>query len=364
MTPVRRAIAITLTDEERTTLTTWSRSRTVAARLVTRAKIVLRAAAGMENRRIGEELGVNRATVKLWRDRFAALRLVGLEQDRGGRGRKPTKRRRWSRTIVETTLHSKPKNATHWSARLLADHLGIDKSMVQRVWEAHELAPHRVRTFKLSRDKRFIEKLVDVVGLYLRPPENALVLSVDEKSQIQALDRTQPGLPLRKGRCGTMTHDYKRNGTTTLFAALEMASGKLIGTCMKRHRHQEWLKFLRLIDQQTPAHLDLHLIADNYSTHKSPKVKAWLAKHPRFHMHFVPTSSSWLNMVERWFRNITTQRIRRGSFQNVELLEKAIADYIIAHNHNPKPFVWTADLKDILPKLVRAHQALDKIRNQ
>lgn len=361
---MRRAIAITLTDDERATLTTWSRSRTVAVRLVTRARIVLLAAAGSENRQIAEELGVNRATVKTWRDRFAAMRLPGLEQDRSGRGRKPTKRRRWSRTIVETTLHAPPKNATHWSTRTLADHLGIDKSMVHRVWEAHELAPHRVRTFKLSRDRRFVEKLVDVVGLYLRPPENALVLSVDEKSQIQALDRTQPGLPLKKGRCGTMTHDYKRNGTTTLFAALEMASGKLIGTCMKRHRHQEWLKFLKLIDQQTPTHLDLHLIADNYSTHKHPRVKSWLAKHPRFHMHFVPTSSSWLNMVERWFRNITTQRIRRGSFRNVELLEKAIADYITAHNHDPKPFVWTADLKDILPKIVRAHQALDKMRYQ
>jgi len=361
---VRRAIAITLTDDERATLTTWSRSRTVAARLVTRARIVLLAASGSENRQIAEELGVNRATVKTWRDRFATMRLPGLERDRGGRGRKPTKRRRWSRTIVETTLHTPPENATHWSTRLLADHLGIDKSMVQRVWEAHELAPHRVRTFKLSRDQRFIEKLVDVVGLYLRPPENALVLSVDEKSQIQALDRTQPGLPLKKGRCGTMTHDYKRNGTTTLFAALEMASGKLIGTCMKRHRHQEWLKFLKLIDQQTPSHLELHLIADNYSTHKHPKVKAWLARRPRFHMHFVPTSSSWLNLVERWFRNITTQRIRRGSFRNVEVLEKAIHDYIAVHNRDPKPFVWTADLKDILPKIVRAHQALDKIRYQ
>ncbi len=361
---MRQAIPITLTDEEGATLSTWARSRTAPARLVTRARIVLLAASGLENQAIAQKLELNRITVRLWRRRFAATRLSGIEQDRSGRGRKATKRRRWSRTIVETTLHTHPQNATHWSTRTLAEHLGVDKSMVQRVWQAHELAPHRVRTFKLSRDKRFIEKLVDVVGLYLHPPENALVLSVDEKSQIQALDRTQPGLPLKKGRCGTMTHDYKRNGTTTLFAALEMATGRLIGTCMKRHRHQEWLKFLKLIDQQTPAHLDLHLIADNYSTHKSPQVKAWLAKHPRFHMHFVPTSSSWLNMVERWFRNITTQRIRRGSFGNVQVLEKAIEDYIAAHNHNPKPFVWTADLKDILPKLVRAHQALDTARNQ
>lgn len=361
---MRRAISIVLTEEEQNTLTTWARSRTAAARLVTRAKIVLSAAAGKQNRQIAEELGVDRATVKLWRNRFAAMRLPGIEQDRPGRGRKPTKRRRWSRTLVETTLHTQPPNATAWSTRTLAKRLRIDKSMVQRVWEAHELAPHRVRTFKLSRDKRFVEKLVDVVGLYLRPPDNALVLSVDEKSQIQALDRTQPGLPLKRGRCGTMTHDYKRNGTPTLFAALEMASGKLIGTCMKRHRHQEWLTFLKLIDQQTPAHLDLHLIADNYSTHKHPRVQSWLARHGRFHMHFVPTSSSWLNLVERWFRNITTQRLRRGSFRSVEHLEQAIADYITAHNHNPKPFVWTADLNDLLPKIVRAHQALDKIRNQ
>jgi transposase len=364
MTPVRRAIPIQLTDQEQATLTTLSRSRTSAARCVTRAKIVLFAAAGGENEQIAEELGLNRATVAKWRKRFATERLPGIEQERPGRGRKATKRKHWSRTIVEVTLHIKPKNATHWSVRTLAEHLGVDKSMVHRVWQTHELAPHRIRTFKLSKDKRFIEKLVDVVGLYLRPPENAIVLSVDEKSQIQALDRTQPGLPLKKGRCGTMTHDYKRHGTTTLFAALEMANGKLIGKCMKRHRHQEWLKFLRLIDQQTATHLDLHLIADNYSTHKHPKVKAWLNKHPRFHMHFVPTSSSWLNMVERWFRDITTKRIRRDSFRSVEALEQAIDDYIAAHNHDPKPFVWTADLKDLLPKIVRAHQSLDMVKNQ
>lgn len=361
---MRRAICIQLTDQEKSALTTLSRSRTAPARSVIRAKIVLLAAAGGENHEIADELELNRTTVAKWRTRFAAQRLPGIERERPGRGRRATKRKHWSRTIVEVTLHTKPKNATHWSVRSLAEHLGVDKSMVHRVWQAHELAPHRVRTFKLSKDKRFVEKLVDVVGLYLRPPENAIVLSVDEKSQIQALDRTQPGLPLKKGRCGTMTHDYKRHGTTTLFAALEMASGKLIGRCMKRHRHQEWLKFLKLIDEQTPTHLDLHLIADNYSTHKHPKVKAWLAKHPRFHMHFVPTSSSWLNMVERWFREITTKRIRRESFRSVEALEQAIDAYIAAHNFDPKPFVWTADLKDLLPKIARAHQAFDMVRNQ
>ena len=358
------AIPITLSDEERATLTSWSRSRTAPVRLVTRARIVLLAASGLGNHAIAEKLELTRVTVRLWRQRFAMMRLAGIERDRNGRGRKANKRKRWSRKIVETTLHTKPKSATHWSVRTLADHLGIDKSMVHRVWDTHELLPHRVRTFKLSRDKRFVEKMVDIVGLYLRPPDNALVLSVDEKSQIQALDRTQPSLPLKKGRCGTMTHDYKRNGTTTLFAALEMATGKLIGTCMKRHRHQEWLKFLKLIDAQTPAHLDLHLIADNYSTHKHRKVKAWLAKHPRFHMHFVPTSSSWLNMVERWFRNLTTQRIRRSSFQNVAALEQAIHEYITAHNQDPKPFTWTADLKNILPKIARAHDALETDRYQ
>lgn len=361
---MRRAVWIVLTKDERVTLSRWSRSRTAPARLVSRAKMILLAAEGRENQEIAKALGMHRVTVATWRKRFAAERLAGIEHERPGRGRRATKRRHWARTIVEVTLHTTPRDATHWSTRSLARHLGIDKSMVERVWRTHELAPHRVRTFKLSRDKRFIEKLVDVVGLYLRPPEHALVLSVDEKSQIQALDRTQPSLPFKKGRCGTMTHDYKRNGTTTLFAALEMASGKLIGTCMQRHRHQEWLKFLKLIDGQTPAELDLHLIADNYSTHKHPKVKAWLAKHRRFHMHFVPTSSSWLNMVERWFREITTKRIRRGSFHSVAQLEAAIRAFIDVHNENPRPFVWIADLKDILPKIQRAHEALDKAKNQ
>lgn len=357
----RAAVAIVLSQEESRALASLSRGRALPARLVTRAKIILLAAKGLSNQSIAAELGIDRKNVARWRNRFATDRLAGIEHERPGRGRPAGKRKRHARRIVETTLHETPKNATHWSVRTLAAHLRVSPSMVQRVWRTHQLAPHRVRTFKLSRDKRFIEKLVDVVGLYLRPPEHALVLSVDEKSQIQALDRTQPGLPIKKGRCGTMTHDYKRNGTTTLFAALEMASGKLIGTCMKRHRHQEWLKFLRLIDTQTPPELDLHLIADNYGTHKHARVKDWLEKHPRFHMHFVPTSSSWLNMVERWFREITTKRIRRGSFGNVQVLEKAIHDYIAAHNENPKPLVWTADLQDILPKIARAHEAMDMV---
>ena len=361
---MRRAVQITLSEAERKMLRQWARSRSAAARLVSRARMILLAAEDWENREIADKLGVHRVTVATWRKRFAAERLTGIELERSGRGRRATKRKHWAGTIVDVTLQTTPKDATHWSVRSLAKHLGIDKSMVQRVWRTHELAPHRVRTFKLSNDKRFVEKLVDVVGLYLRPPEHALVLSVDEKSQIQALDRTQPSLPFKKGRCGTMTHDYKRNGTTTLFAALEVASGKLIGQCMKRHRHQEWLKFLKLIDAETPAELDLHLIVDNYGTHKHSKVRAWLAKHPRFNMHFIPTSSSWLNMVERWFREITTKRIRRGSFRSVAQLEAAIQAFIDAHNDDPKPFVWTADLKDILPKIARAHAALDKAEYQ
>lgn len=361
---MRRAISVVLSDEERATLTRWARSRTAAARLVTRAKIVLAAADGAENQDIARDLGLARGTVATWRQRFAAERLAGIEHERPGRGRKAHQRQHWARTIVEVTLHTTPKNATHWSTRTLARHLGVNQSMVARVWRTHELAPHRIRTFKLSRDKRFIEKLIDVVGLYLRPPEHALVLCVDEKSQIQALDRTQPGLPLKKGRCGTRTHDYKRNGTTTLFAALEVASGRIISECRPRHRHQEWLKFLKRIEAETPPQFDLHLIADNYSTHQHPRVKAWLARRPRFHMHFIPTSSSWLNLVERWFREITTKRIRRGSFRSVEQLERAIQDFIDEHNQSPRPFVWTADLKDILPKILRAHGALDTIKNQ
>jgi transposase len=236
--------------------------------------------------------------------------------------------------------------------------------MVNRVWRAHGLKPHLTRSFKLSNDRRFLEKLSDVVGLYLNPPEHALVLCVDEKSQIQALDRTQPGLPLKKGRCGTMTHDYKRNGTTTLFAALNVAEGKLIGTCMPRHRHQEWIKFLKQIDQQTPAGLDLHLIADNYATHKHPKVKNWLKRHPRFHIHFIPTSSSWLNWVERWFREITDKRLRRGVFHSVPQLIGAITDYIQGHNERPTPLVWTASVEKILEKVDRARKALDKAQSE
>ena len=244
----------------------------------------------------------------------------GIEKDASRPGRTPAITAETVTRIVRKTTQEKPETATHWSTRSMAKAVGVSKATVQRVWAAHGLKPHLTRTFKLSNDPHFEEKLVDVVGLYLNPPEHALVLCADEKTSIQALDRTQRGLPIHRGRCGTMTHDYKRNGTTTLFAAIEMAEGKLIGTCMSKHRHQEWIKFLKLIDAETPAELDLHLIVDNYATHKHPKVKAWLKRHPRFHIHFIPTSSSWLNLVERWFREITDKRIRRGTFRSVEQL--------------------------------------------
>ena len=321
------------------------------------------AAEGRQNRAIAAELGVDPGLVGRWRKRFAQRGLAGIEKDAPRSGRQPTARSALARRIVETTTQTTPPNATQWSTRMLATALGTSHMMVQRVWKANHLKPHLTRTFKLSNDPQFVEKLVDVVGLYLDPPEHALVLCADEKSQIQALDRTQPGLPLVPGRCGTMTHDYRRHGTTTLFAALEMAEGRLIGTCMPKHRHTEWLKFLRLIDRQTPPDLDLHLIVDNYATHKHPKVKAWVARHARFHVHFIPTASSWLNLVERWFREITDKRIRRGAFTSVRQLVRTIMDYIETHNANPESFTWTAQVADILAKVQRARAVLNNVQS-
>ena len=356
---MRVAAKIAVTDKQCVTLRRWARGRSTPVRLMQRARMILMAAEGQQNNEIAKTLGVQPSTVGRWRKRFAQSGLAGIEKDAPRGGRKPTKQRHWAKRIIETTLHETPPNATHWSVRTLAKHLGIRPNLVHRVWKAHNLRPFQVRTFKLSRDPKFVEKLVDVVGLYLNPPEHALVLCCDEKSQIQALDRTQPGLPLKKGRCGTMTHDYKRNGTTTLFAALSMLDGKVIGDCMPRHRHQEWIKFLKLIDAQTPPGLDLHLIVDNYNTHKHPKVKAWLKRHRRFHIHFIPTSSSWLNLVERWFREITDKRIRRGAFHSVRQLIDTIMDYMEQHNDNPKPFTWTAKAEEILAKVARAWDALN-----
>lgn len=361
---MRVAVPISLSEQDRQILRRWSRGRSTPARLVMRAKIALRAAQGQQNKQIAAELVITEQTVGRWRRRFAAAGLAGIKKDAPRGGRKPKLRDRVVRKIIETTTRQTPKEATHWSTRTLAKFLGVDKMMVQRVWLANGLKPHLVKTFKVSNDPRFIEKLTDVVGLYLDPPEHALVLSCDEKSQIQALDRTQKSLPLKKGRCGTMTHDYKRNGTTTLFAAMSMLDGKVISRCQPRHRHQEWLKFLKQIDAETPPELDLHLIVDNYATHKHARVRAWLKRHPRFHIHFTPTSSSWLNLVERWFREITDKRIRRGTFTSVAQLEAAIESYIQAHNQNSKAFIWTASVKNILVKVRRAREVLNNVASE
>jgi transposase len=360
-TVMRVAKAVVLTEEERTTLLKLSRGRSTQARVVLRARIVLAAADGRQNDNIAESLGCTRRTVATWRNRFVTGRVTAILKDAPRGGRTPTVRDVKEVEILRKTTQETPANATHWSTRTMAKAMGVSKATVQRVWRDNGLKPHLIKTFKVSNDPRFVEKLVDIVGLYLNPPEHALVLSCDEKSSIQALDRTQKSLPMYPGRLGTMTHDYKRNGTTTLFAAIEVVEGKVIAECMPKHRHQEWLKFLKKIDAETPADLDLHLIADNYATHKHPKVQNWLKRHKRFHMHFTPTSSSWLNLVERWFRNITDQRIRRGVFKSIAELEQAIGDYIKHHNANPKGFVWVAKAEDILEKIRRARKTLDKI---
>jgi transposase len=359
---MRKAPTIELSESERRTLEAWSRGRRTPVRQAVRAKVVLLASEGLENQEIAARLGVSRPTVGLWRRRFSEAGTSGIERD-APRGGRPTKdREELVAEILRRTTQEKPQDATHWSSRALARELGTNPTLVLRVWRANGLKPHRVRTFKVSTDPQFEEKLLDVVGLYLNPPEHALVFCADEKSQIQALDRTQPGLPLKKGRAGTMTHDYKRNGTTTLFAALNIADGKVIATCSQRHRHQEWLKFLKLIDRETPGDLDLHLIVDNYATHKHPKVKAWLAKHPRLHVHFTPTSSSWLNLVEPFFSNLTTQRLRRGAFFSVDDLIDAINAFIQHNNDDPAPFVWAATAESIIEKVGRARAALHKQR--
>ena len=355
---MRTAVTIKLTQAEQKTLRSWARSRTLPKRQSDRARIVLLAARGNSNADIAEELGIKPHTVGRWRKRFAESGLEGIKKDlpRGGR---PRAREAVESEIIRVTTQETPKNATHWSTRTLAKHLGVTQSMVYRVWKANELRPHMVKTFKVSNDPKFEEKLIDVVGLYLNPPDKALVLSADEKSQIQALDRTQRSLPIVPGRCGTMTHDYERHGTTTLFAAIDMVQGKVIANCMARHRHQEWLKFLKQIDTETPKGIDLHLIIDNYATHKHPKVLSWLNRNKRFHMHFIPTSSSWLNIIERFFRDLADKRLRRGSFRSVPQLIDAIMNYIAEHNDEPKPLIWRKTVKEILDKVGRARAKLD-----
>jgi len=360
---VRVAQKLMIREEDRGVLETWSHGRSAPVRLMQRAQIALLAAAGKQNLEIAKTVGVDRRTVSVWRGRYVRDGIGGIRKDAPRSGRKPAKRQAWTPQILRRTTQP-PHHATHWSTRTLAKELGVNHVLIHRVWRASGLKPHLVATFKISRDKHFVEKLVDVVGLYLNPPEHALVLCADEKSQIQALDRTQPGLPLKRGRCGTMTHDYVRHGTTTLFAAIELAEGRLIGTCMNHHRHQEWIKFLELIDTQTPADRDLHLIVDNYSTHKHARVKRWLKRHPRFHVHFIPTSSSWLNLIERWFREITDKRIRRAVFHSVPDLVAAIMDYIQHHNDNPTSFTWTAKADAILAKIARAQTILNKYTSE
>jgi len=344
------------------TLEAWVNARTSPQRIVLRSRICLLGADGVSNNAIAKRLGTSRPTVILWRNRFAKSGPAGISED-APHG--PSSRRTEAETvklIVEQTLQTRPPDATHWSTRTLAKEIGVSHMTVARVWDAHGLQPHRIRTFKMSKDKRFVEKLTDVVGLYLNPPEKALVLCVDEKSQIQALDRTQPGLPMKKGRCGTMTHDYKRNGTTSLLAALNVLEGTVIGTCYPRHRHQEFLKFMREINRETPRFLDLHLILDNYGTHTHPHVDQWLESHPRFHLHFTPTSSSWLNLIERWFAELTRKRIKRGAFRSVPELVSAIKEFIRVNNRQPKPFVWTKKVNQILEKIAHCKAVIETLR--
>jgi len=352
------ATALRVDEDQRRRLQHLARSGKTPQKIALRARIVLAAGEGQPHRAIARQLGVSRPTVLLWRKRFASHGMPGIVKDAPRPGRRKAIGPEVVKRVVEATMHTTPPDATHWSVRSMAKAQGLSRMTVQRIWEQHRLQPHRVENFKFSKDPQFVEKLRDVVGLYLNPPEHALVLSVDEKSQIQALDRTQPLLPLRPGLPARQTHDYKRHGTTTLFAALNMLDGKVIGQCLQRHRSQEFVRFLKKIDQETPADLDLHLIVDNYSTHKSPVVKRWLARHKRFHLHFVPTGSSWLNMVERWFEEITRKRIRRGTFKSVRQLIDAITEYLEHHNGDPVPFVWTKDADMIIAKINRCKEAL------
>ena len=355
--------ALPVTDEQRSVLEKLIRSRTAPHRDVLRARALLMAADGFANTRIASEIDVSPATVAAWRERFGEDGLKNFSAVRSGRGRKPSIPAAKVEEIVRLTLQETPPGETHWSCRTMAQRAGVSSSTVQRIWSARGIKPHRVETFKLSGDPNFEEKLVDVVGLYLNPPEKAVVLCMDEKSQIQALDRTQPSLPMKPGRAGTMTHDYKRNGTTTLFAALDVLTGTVIGQCLPRHRHTEFLKFLKTIDREVPKRLNVHLILDNYATHNHPTVKAWLARHPRFELHFTPTSSSWLNMVEIFFGRLTDKAIRRGIFHSVPDLINAIETYLAAHNANAEPFTWTATTDQILEKVRRGRVTLDAITN-
>src|ERR1700730_17403806 len=358
----RPTAVLVVSEEQQMQIEGWLAALGTPQQVALRGRIVLLAGLGKSEAAIAAEMNVNRKTVRLWRERFDAEGLPGLWEIAPGRGRKATFGPERIKAVIDATLQSKPKGMTHWSCRLIAANQGISKSTVSNLWRSHNIKPHRTKTFKLSRDPKFLEKLTDVVGLYLNPPDQAIVLCVDEKSQIQALQRTQPGLPLKEGRCGSMTHDYKRHGTTTLFAALDVLAGKVIGDCYKRHRHQEFLKFLRRLNREFPGKTPLHLVMDNYGTHGTPEVKDWLNRHPRFKVHYVPTSSSWLNLIERWFGELTSKRIRRDSFLSVDDLIAAINEFLAAWNENPRPFGWTPTVESIVAKLARCRQTLEQIQ--
>jgi transposase len=343
---------LVVSEAERETLIGWARRRKTSQALALRAQIVLRCATGMQNQAVAAELRVSMPTVGKWRQRFVDGRLDGLnDEPRPGQPRKITDAA--VEAVIVKTLESQPRGATHWSTRAMAKESGLSQTAVSRIWRAFGLQPHRSETFKLSKDPLFVDKVRDIVGLYLSPPDKALVLCVDEKSQIQALDRTQPILPLRPGQAERRSHDYVRHGTTSLFAALDVACGKVIGRCFRRHRSQEFRKFLELLDINVPGDLDVHLILDNYGTHKTAAIHRWLLRHPRFHLHFTPTGSSWINLVERWFAELTNKTIRRGSHNSTRQLESAIYDYIEHCNETPKPFVWTKTADEILENLAR-----------
>src|SRR5450432_3961130 len=358
----RSSRVLEVTDSQQKQIEQWLAALGTPQQVALRGRIILAAGHGKSEASIAAEMNVNRKTVRLWSERFVAQGLPGIWEVAPGRGRKATYSAERIKALIDATLQSKPKGMTHWSCRLMAANQGISKSTVSTLWRSHNIKPHRSKTFKLSRDPKFLQKLTDVIGLYVNPPDQAIVLCVDEKSQIQALNRTQPGLPLKKGRCGTMTHDYKRNGTTTLLAALDVLAGKVIGDCYKRHRHQEFLKFLRRIDREFPGDAALHLVIDNYGTHGTPEVKDWLNRHPRFKVHYIPTSSSWLNLIERWFGELTSKRIRRDSFLSIDDLIAAINEFLAAWNEKPRPFVWTATVDSIVGKLARCRQTLEQIQ--
>jgi len=359
----RKSFAVVLSEAEIVRLEQWIRAGSTPQQVVLRARIVLATACGHSDQRIAQEIKVQRRTAALWRRRVSEQGIGCVWEIAPGRGRKAHYDAQVLARIVEATLQTKPKGSTHWSSRRLAQAQGVSKNTIQRVWREHQLKPHLTKSFKLSRDPKFLEKLTDVVGIYLTPPQNAVVLCVDEKSQIQALDRTQPGLPLKPGRCGTFTHDYKRHGTTTLFAALHVVEGRVIGQCYPRHRHQEFLKFLRRLNEEFPGKVTLHLILDNYGTHGHERVRRWLAKHPRFVLHFIPTSASWLNLIERWFAELSQKAVRRGVFRSVKDLQQAIEDFLTAWNVNPSPFVWTASVEKLLEKIARCQRRLEQIQS-